>query len=502
MTLQQATVDRLDSIGGYAKAPTQLSAIKRFSTNYLLALFLVDLLLIQAAFWASLQLRFVLPFGRTLQVESILQNNFLPQPTLFFCIGVIWLLSFLIASVYSSVYILHWTEEFQRITVAHTVAALCFAGLLYMARIELMRLTYLYFYFLVIAVLLGYRVLLRLWHRRQGHPLDVRRVVVIGAGDNIGALVEQFQNPSWPIYQLVGVIDDGRSGQQSSLAGAPILGKVDQIDITALIQSQGINDVVLALPRQLHGQLFNLIEQLRNLPITLRVVPDYFDLTFRRATIGRLGFLPVIDLHDSPLDFLQRMLKRVLDIIGAGVALCCAAPIMAAVAVAIKLEDQGPIFYYAQRVGEQGRPFTMYKFRSMVINADKQQSQVNQVDEQGHVIHKQVDDPRVTRVGRFIRRTSLDELPQLLNVLKGEMSLVGPRPELPWLVEQYERWQYRRLAVPQGMTGWWQVNGRSNNLMHLSTEQDLYYIENYSLWLDLQILWRTVGVVLRGKGAY
>ena len=102
----------------------------------------------------------------------------------------------------------------------------------------------------------------------------------------------------------------------------------------------------------------------------------------------------------------------------------------------------------------------------------------------------------------MIRRTSLDELPQLLNVLKGDMSLVGPRPELPWLVEQYERWQYRRLTVPQGITGWWQVNGRSNNLMHLNTDQDLYYVENYSLWLDLQILWRTVTVVLRGKGAY
>jgi len=137
-----------------------------------------------------------------------------------------------------------------------------------------------------------------------------------------------------------------------------------------------------------------------------------------------------------------------------------------------------------------------------VLNADRQQTQVNQVDAHGQIVHKQVNDPRITRVGRLIRRTSLDELPQLLNVLKGDMSLVGPRPELPWLVEQYERWQYRRLSVPQGITGWWQVNGRSNNLMHLSTAQDLYYIENYSLWLDLQILWRTVTVVLLGKGAY
>ncbi len=121
---------------------------------------------------------------------------------------------------------------------------------------------------------------------------------------------------------------------------------------------------------------------------------------------------------------------------------------------------------------------------------------------EGVVVHKKPDDPRVTRVGRFIRRSSLDELPQIINVLRGEMSLVGPRPELPWLVEHYESWQQRRFAVPPGMTGWWQINGRSDRLMHMHTEDDLYYIQNYSPWLDLQILWRTIGVVLHGRGAF
>jgi lipopolysaccharide/colanic/teichoic acid biosynthesis glycosyltransferase len=175
---------------------------------------------------------------------------------------------------------------------------------------------------------------------------------------------------------------------------------------------------------------------------------------------------------------------------------------LALISLCIKLEDGGPIFYFAERVGENGKLFRMIKFRSMVVNADKLQLQVNQVDSNGNVIHKQANDPRVTRIGRLLRRTSVDELPQLFNVLKGEMSLVGPRPELPWLVAKYEPWQHKRFAVPQGITGWWQVNGRSDNLMHLHTEQDLYYIQHYSLWLDLQILWRTVAVVLRGRGAY
>jgi lipopolysaccharide/colanic/teichoic acid biosynthesis glycosyltransferase len=138
----------------------------------------------------------------------------------------------------------------------------------------------------------------------------------------------------------------------------------------------------------------------------------------------------------------------------------------------------------------------------MIPNAEKLSHMVERLDESGNLIHKSADDPRVTRVGRVLRRTSLDELPQLFNVLIGDISLVGPRPEMPHLVERYEPWQRKRFAVPQGITGWWQINGRSDKPMHLHTEEDLYYVHNYSLLLDMQILIKTVGVVLRGKGAF
>ncbi|MEZ4864522.1 MAG: sugar transferase [Caldilineaceae bacterium] len=480
---------------------TKPSSFKRFSTNYLLMLLLVDSCLIQVIFWLSLRLRFVLPIGRQLS-ETYLSKQEIPLLALQAAVGLIWLLSFVVASVYASAYIVQWIDEFQRIIMAHTVAALCLAGMLYMANIELMRLSYLYFYLLTLAALLSYRILLRLWHRIQGHALDTHNVMVIGSGDNLVNLIQQIQGLNQSRYHLVGLVADSRYAHQKLYAGVPIVGQIEQLDVSKIVEQYGVNDVVLALPRHVQGHMVNLIEQLRNLPVNLRVIPDYFDLTFRRASIGRLGYIPVIDLHDSPLDSFQRVAKRLIDLVGAAVILCFVWPVMALVALAIKLEDNGPIFYYAERVGEHGRLFTMYKFRSMVVNADRLQAQVNQQDKAGNIIHKSEDDPRITRVGRIIRRTSLDELPQLLNVLKGEMSLVGPRPELPWLVEQYERWQYRRLAVPQGITGWWQINGRSNNLMHLNTEQDLYYVQNYSIWLDLQILWRTVDVVLRGKGAY
>jgi lipopolysaccharide/colanic/teichoic acid biosynthesis glycosyltransferase len=167
---------------------------------------------------------------------------------------------------------------------------------------------------------------------------------------------------------------------------------------------------------------------------------------------------------------------------------------MLLIAVAIKLDSPGPALYRAMRVGENGRLFHMHKFRTMLKDADKVPLELEN--------HKLKEDPRITRVGRVLRRMSLDELPQLFNVLRGEMSLVGPRPEQPWIVERYQPWQRKRLSVMPGMTGWWQVNGRSDRPLFLNTEYDLYYIQNYSPVLDLVILWKTIWVVLRGKGAY
>jgi len=196
------------------------------------------------------------------------------------------------------------------------------------------------------------------------------------------------------------------------------------------------------------------------------------------------------------------MLKRVFDLFFGLFALTLALPLIALSALLVFLDDGRPIIFRQKRVGKNGRLFEMLKFRTMVKDAEQLQSQVEKRDLDGNLIHKVKDDPRVTRVGSLLRRFSLDELPQLFNVLAGTMSLVGPRPEMPFLVDNYESWQRKRFAVPPGMTGWWQVTGRSDKPMHLHTEDDLYYIQNYSIWLDLEIIVRTIWVVLIGKGSY
>jgi exopolysaccharide biosynthesis polyprenyl glycosylphosphotransferase len=196
------------------------------------------------------------------------------------------------------------------------------------------------------------------------------------------------------------------------------------------------------------------------------------------------------------------VVKRAFDLVVGGVIQILILPFMGLISLAIKLDSPGPVIYKQLRVGENGRMFWMYKFRTMVQDADERIGEVIQYDEAGHILHKQRNDPRVTRVGKLLRKISADELPQFYNVLKGDMSVVGPRPEMPMLVEKYEPWQRVRFAVPQGITGWWQVNGRSDKPMHLNTEDDLYYVHNYSLILDLEIILKTAMVVLRGKGAF
>ena len=475
---------------------------KRFSINYMVFLFLLDAALVQVSLLSAFRLRFILPFGQVVVPDWIDEYIYAPNLSMHISIGLLWLILFLFFSCYTPRRIILWFDEFQRILLAHTVAALSLTGLLYLANIPLLRLVFAYFYVITLVMLLGYRVLLRLWHRsHHDSSTSVARILVVGAG-NIGReLVAEFERQHWPGITFVGFVDDDLEKHDTVIANLPILGSLNQT--SQVINDYDVDEVIVALPREAHIDLVSLTRRLSELPVRLRIVPDYFDLAFHSATIESLGGFPLIGLRDPAIDEFQRFAKRLMDIFLSFVGLAMVSPFMIIIALLIKLEDDGPILFRAKRVGENGRLFNMLKFRSMIVDAEKIQMEINRVDEEsGSIHHKDPDDPRITKIGHFIRQTSLDELPQLVNVLRGDMSLVGPRPELPWLVDTYEPWQRKRFAVPQGITGWWQVNGRSDNLMHLHTDQDLYYIQNYSIWLDVQILWRTIGVVLRGRGAY
>jgi exopolysaccharide biosynthesis polyprenyl glycosylphosphotransferase len=280
----------------------------------------------------------------------------------------------------------------------------------------------------------------------------------------------------------------------------PVLGSIAEAPDVAW--ERGCDEIIIALPAAFHEQIERVVYELQAQPVHVHIVPDSLRLATVRAQAETLFGLPMVGLREPIIDGVDWSIKRTFDLLVTVVMLPVVLPLMALVALVILLDDGRPVFFRQERIGENGRRFRIVKFRTMVPGAENLQDRVTRLDENGNHVYKVPRDPRVTRVGRFLRRWSLDELPQLFNVLRGEMSLVGPRPEQAFVVEQYEPWQRQRLAVPPGITGWWQVSGRSDLPMHLNTEYDLFYIRNYSVWLDLKILWLTVGAVLQRKGAY
>lgn len=472
--------------------------LRRSNINFALFLFLSDLALTDLALHAAKLMRLTLPYGEVKPQAPY----FIFPAWLYVAVPGIWAAVFLIMSVYDSRRTLKAIDELQSIMVAVSFATLVWAGLAYFFLREFSRVLFVYFFFLDLAFLIGWRIILRLalrlWH--GGWPHSAQRVAIVGAGKVGCRIAEMLLDYGWAGITLVGFLDDDRSKQVDLPTPPPILGTLDEAP--QIVSGQRIDELIIALPLRAHKRLVELVLHMQRLPVRVHVVPDLFDLSFFRATIDEFGGIPMVGLRDPAIEGFPRLVKRAFDVLVASLALLLGWPAMIAIAVAIKLDSPGPVIFKQQRVGENGRLFWMYKFRSMVQDAEQRRDEVITQTDDGQLIHKHVDDPRVTRVGRFIRRASLDELPQLINVLKGEMSLVGPRPELPWLVERYAPWQRKRFAVPQGITGWWQVNGRSDKPMHLHTEEDLYYIQNYSLLLDIQIMWKTLGTLFKRKGAY
>jgi len=416
---------------------------------------------------------------------------------LYLLVPLLWIAIFLIDSVYDPKRRFKVIDEFKNVIIAICCATLAFAGLLYFTFRDISRWLFVIFILLDLCLLLGWRVVARFAFRLGKMPSSRRRVLIVGAGELGQQAARMIREYIWSDLQFVGFLDDESDGSE---ADAPILGSLNKI--RSVVEKNGVEEVIIALPYHAYERLYQITKDLLTLPVQVRIVPDYLHLALYRVTIEDFGGLPLINLRATAFKRYQLLTKRAFDLIVGTIVTLIALPLMAITAVAIKLDSSVPIIFKQQRVGENGRLFTMYKFRSMIADAKDRHQDVIQYDEEGHVVHKVPNDPRVTRVGQFIRRTSLDEIPQLFNVLKGDMSLVGPRPEMPWLVEQYEPWQRKRFAVPPGITGWWQINGRSDQPMHLNTDLDLFYIRNYSIMLDLYILWRTIGAVLKRKGAF
>lgn len=470
--------------------------LRRFSVDFAIFSIVVDFVLVMAALRIAALVRpylrywftFARPVSEPPQIDLLL----------YFVLPVFWVLIFLLHGIYDGRRNFHFRDELSSVLNASALATIALAGFLYLSFREYSRVLYLTFAITTTILLVFIRVIYRIIFRLQTKSArEKRRILILGAGSVGKSIAQQLQPYEENGLTLVGFLDDDPMKQTDP----QVLGPIDRA--VEIIKQEHITEVILALPSRVWSRISALVAQLHELPLRVWVVPDYYTLALYRARVEELKGIPLIDLRAPALDDYQRLIKRIFDLVVTMLILPFALPVMGMIALAIKLDSPGPVIFRQKRVGENGRLFDMLKFRTMIDGADQMRHVIEWVDEKGRIHQdKRRPDPRVTRVGRFLRRTSLDELPQLFNVLRGEMSLIGPRPELPHLVDQYEPWQRIRFTVPQGITGWWQVNGRSDKPMHEHTEDDLYYIQNYSLWLDLLILVKTVIAVIRRKGAY
>jgi exopolysaccharide biosynthesis polyprenyl glycosylphosphotransferase len=334
--------------------------------------------------------------------------------------------------------------------------------------------------------------------RRRGIGVD--RVLIVGGGEVGRTVIRTIVARPELGYQILGLVDDNPDKGYTDIGRVRGLGGLDRLP--EIIETETVDQVIITLPWMYHRKIMGVVHECERKQIEARIVPDLFQMSLSQVDVNDLGGIPLIGVRKSTISRWQRVLKRAMDVVLATLMGIVLAPLLLVISLATKLDSPGPIVFRQLRLGQSGNRFWCYKFRSMYEGAEFEQERLRDQNEAEGAFFKMKDDPRRTRVGRWLRRTSLDELPQIYNVLRGEMSMVGPRPPLPVEVEQYEAWQMQRLEVPPGITGLWQVSGRS----HLSFEEacllDIYYIENWSPLLDIKILLRTIPQVFTGDGAY
>ena len=450
--------------------------------------------------WMALLLadviRRAIPFGRDIGPGTIYLT-----PAIFLMAGLMWCISFTFFDVHGAAH-RRPLDEVRVVVSAISVAALLFIGGIYLTRTrDFSRLLVAYFVALDVILLLGFR-----WIYRVGAALSressgmTQRTVIVGMGPTALEVERRIEWHPYAGFRLIGYVTTGNDEAHRTESKHPILGRID--DLAQIVAESDVECVILALPIAEAEQTTPAILRLQNSPTRVYIVPDYVGMVSLESRIDDLFGVPLISLSHSEINGRQRFLKRAIDLFFSVSVTTIMLPLLGILAIAIRLDSPGPALFVQERVGKDGKIFKMLKFRSMVTHAEDMLGTLLDEEQREKPPLKLNDDPRITRLGRILRRTSLDELPQLFNVVTGDMSLVGPRPEEPRIVQTYTAWQRKRLAVKPGLTGPMQVNGRADLPLDDRVRLELDYIQNYSVFEDLWLLIRTLPAVISGRGSY
>jgi exopolysaccharide biosynthesis polyprenyl glycosylphosphotransferase len=415
---------------------------------------------------------------------------------------LVWLVLFNLIGLYQRKKFSSLIDELALLFLGVTLSSLVLLGMLFLYReFWFSRLVIANAWWIAILVLGSLRVAIFNAQRiMRSHGFRVRHVLILGAGQMGQILGIKILRDKTLGYRPIGYLDDDPVKIGKAYQGIQVLGGVSSI--REVLSREKIEEIIIASSKFPAEKIMDIITECERFGIEFKIVPGILDLIASRVDIDELGGIPLLSVSEIRLKSYNAFLKRTMDIVASGLILILLSPVFLLFSVLVKATSPGPVFFSQERIGLDGKIFSMFKFRSMIKDAEKLFPKLEPLSEVEGNFFKIKNDPRITPLGKFMRRFSIDELPQLINVLFGQMSLVGPRPPLPREVKRYSPWHRKRLRVRPGITGLWQVSGRSLLPFEEMVRLDIYYIENWSLWLDFKLLLQTVPVALFGSGAY
>lgn len=470
----------------------------RYARTLLILETILDFLLINGAFGVAYFIRYILRVPLTVAEANFINYSEYIPISLGLSLGL--LLIYRLEGIYTAVRGRSWLEEMYGLITATFTGIVILVFVFFFFRPQYYsRLIYLYAGILIVLFLTFERIIIRLvlgFLRKRGIGVD--RALIVGCGETGRAILRSVVAQPGLGYQVAGFVDDDPT--KSGIGPFELLGGTDTL--RRVLRERQIDEVIITLPWHARGKIIEIMNECEANNARVKIVPDLFQLSLSRVAVDAVGGIPLIAVKEVNISGGSLAAKRALDLIVGLMLTIVLLPLMTTIALLIKWTSPGPVIFRQQRVGRSGAVFTAFKFRTMHVGAEDEVTQLSHLNEATGPLFKIRNDPRLTSIGRVLRRLSLDELPQLWNVLRGEMSLVGPRPPIPTEVEKYEDWHRKRLEVWPGVTGLWQVSGRSELTFDEMVMLDIYYIENWSPWLDLWILIKTIPTVLSARGAY
>ena len=467
--------------------------------SLLIVLVLVDLGMVLLGFRMAYVVRFEAGAGWFFQHQGS-QLDFYQH--LVFLFAPLWIIIFGLFGLYDFKNLFSGLREYIQVFNACTLGAVMIVFFTFIDPDTIIARAWLIFSWILVtlSVSLGRFAFRRIihWLRSRGHLMT--NVLIVGANEEGQAIAQQLKGNAKAGVRIAGFAAEGVAPNYELFGGLPLLGTVDTV--TTIVKQHNIQEIIIASTAVTRQELLNLFQSLDTDDVLIRLSSGLYELITTGVEVQEIGNVPLLSINKVRLTGADLIFKRVLDILGAVIGLVIALPIMVIISLAIKLDSPGPIFYRRRVIGVGGKPFDAFKFRSMCVDADERLSRDQNLNRQFNTNFKLKDDPRVTRVGQFIRNKSIDELPQLFNVLAGQMSLVGPRMITEPERKRYGKWGMNLGTVKPGITGLWQVSGRSDLSYEERVRLDMHYIRNYSIWSDIYLLWLTIPAVLKKSGAY